>query len=143
MVSDNQERRIRVASIQMGMDDGGKASNIQRAAALIDGVDGADLILLPEIWNVGYFAFDDYSAESERLSGPTVSMLCEKAAAKGVYLFGGSFVEEDGGAYYNTSVLIDRQGRDHRHLPQDPSLRVPVRGGAAADAGPDTHRGGH
>ncbi len=109
-MSDPQERRIRVASIQMGMDDGGKASNIQRAAALIDGVDGADLILLPEIWNVGYFAFDDYSAESESLSGPTVSMLREKAAAKGVYLFGGSFVEEDGGAYYNTSVLIDRQG---------------------------------
>ncbi len=94
----------------MGMDDEGKASNIRRAAALIDGVDGADLILLPEIWNVGYFAFDNYGAESESLAGPTVSMLCEKAAAKGVFLFGGSFVEEDGGAFYNTSVLIDRQG---------------------------------
>ncbi len=94
----------------MGMDDGGKASNVKRAAALIDGVEGADLILLPEIWNVGYFAFDDYGAQSESLSGPTVSMLREKAAAKGVFLFGGSIVEEDGGAYYNTSVLIDRQG---------------------------------
>jgi len=109
-VSDQRDRRIRVASIQMGMDDGGKDSNIQRAAALIDGVDGADLILLPEIWNVGYFAFDDYGAQSESLSGPTVSMLREKAAAKGCYLFGGSIVEADGGAYYNTSVLIDPRG---------------------------------
>ena len=109
-MTEDRQRRIRVASIQMGMDDGGKASNIQRAATLIDGVDGADLILLPEIWNVGYFAFDDYGAQSETLSGPTVSMLREKAAAKDCYLFGGSIVEEDGGAYYNTSVLIDRQG---------------------------------
>lgn len=105
-----QDRRIRVASIQMKMDDGGKAANLRRAAALIDGVDGADLILLPEIWNVGYFAFDAYRAESETLSGPTVSMLREKASAKGCFLFGGSIVEEDGGEYYNTSVLIDRQG---------------------------------
>ena len=109
-MSDQRDRRIRVASIQMGMDDGGKDSNIQRAAALIDGVDGADLILLPELWNVGYFAFDDYGAQSESLSGPTVSMLREKAAAKSCYLFGGSIVEADGGAYYNTSVLIDPRG---------------------------------
>ncbi len=94
----------------MGMDDEGKAANLRRAAELIDGVNGADLILLPEIWNVGYFAFDAYGAESEGLSGPTVSMLREKAAAKGCFLFGGSIVEADGGEYYNTSVLIDRQG---------------------------------
>jgi len=109
-VSDQQNRRIRVASIQMSMDDGGKAANLQRAAALIDEVDGADLILLPEIWNVGYFAFEDYRTESESLSGTTVSMLREKAAAKGCFLFGGSIVEEEDGDYYNTSVLIDRNG---------------------------------
>lgn len=94
----------------MGIGDGGKQANVRRAAELLDQVGDVDLILLPEIWNVGYFAFDAYRKESETLSGSTVSMLKDKAAAKGCFVFGGSIVEKADGGYYNTSVLIDRHG---------------------------------
>ena len=94
----------------MGISDEGKNANLRRAAELLDQVSTVDLILLPEIWNVGYFAFDAYRDESESLEGPTVAMLKDKALAKGCFVFGGSIVERVEGAYYNTSVLIDRQG---------------------------------
>jgi len=94
----------------MGIGDEGKEANVRRASELLDRVGEVDLVLLPEIWNIGYFAFDAYHHESESLEGSTVSMLREKACAKGCFVFGGSIVENTDGAYYNTSVLIDRLG---------------------------------
>lgn len=101
---------MRVASIQMGIGDEGKDANLRRASKLLDRAGEVDLILLPEIWNVGYFAFDAYRDQSESLEGPTVSMLRNKASVKSCFVFGGSIVEHAGDAYYNTSVLIDRKG---------------------------------
>ena len=101
---------IHVASIQMVISDDGKGANLKRASQLIDGIEHADLLLLPEIWNVGYFAFDFYADGAESLDGATVSMLREKAAKKKCHIFGGSFVRRDQGKLYNTSVLIDPQG---------------------------------
>jgi len=94
----------------MSIGDEGKEANVRRASELLDQVGEVDLVLLPEIWTVGYFAFDAYRDESESLAGPTVSMLREKASAKGCFVFGGSIVENADDAYYNTSVLIDREG---------------------------------
>lgn len=94
----------------MSIGDEGKSANVHRAAALLDRIAEVDLILMPEIWNLGYFAFDAYRSESENLEGPTVSMLREKARGRRCFIFGGSIVECAAGAYYNTSVLIDRQG---------------------------------
>lgn len=101
---------INVASIQMGISDEGKKANLKKASDLIDSIDRADLILLPEIWNIGYFAFDAYSKESEILDGPTLSLLREKAAKRGCFIFGGSLVTAEEGGLYNTSNLIDPKG---------------------------------
>ena len=101
---------IHIASIQMVISDDGKSANLKRASQLIDTVEGADLLLLPEIWNVGYFAFDGYANGAEGLDGPTVSMLREKAAKKKCHIFGGSFVHRDQGKLYNTSILLNPLG---------------------------------
>lgn len=101
---------MHVASIQMVIDDQGKSANLKRASQLIDSIDHADLLLLPEIWNVGYFGFASYRSGAEGLEGPTVSMLREKAAKRNCYIFGGSFVHQVHDNLYNTSVLIDPQG---------------------------------
>lgn len=71
---------------------------------------GADLVVLPEIWNVGYFDFDQYAAKAEPLDGPTMSRLRALADELGLYLHTGSIVERDGDALYNTSGLIDPGG---------------------------------
>ncbi len=101
---------IHIASIQMKVEDAGKETKISKAARLIDEGEGADLILLPEICNVGYFAFSSYRDQSESLEGPTISMLREKAAQKSCFIFGGSIVESTEDGLYNTSVLINRKG---------------------------------
>ncbi|MFQ5851391.1 MAG: carbon-nitrogen family hydrolase [Candidatus Binatia bacterium] len=101
---------INVASIQMKVDDNGKEANVMKANRLIDESEAADLILLPEMWSVGYFAFSSYKQESESLEGPTISMLRDKARQKGCFIFGGSIVESTENGLYNTSVLIDRSG---------------------------------
>lgn len=101
---------MRIASIQMDPGDRPKAENLARAEGLVRRAAGADLILLPEIWSVGYFAFDRYAAEAEPLEGETVAHLRALARAANAYLFGGSFVERGPRGLYNTSVLIDPTG---------------------------------
>ena len=101
---------MRIVSIQMEVGDRDKAENLARAQALIRRSEGADLILLPEIWNVGYFSFDRYAAEAEPLEGETVAHLRAAARAANAYLFGGSFVERGPRGLHNTSVLIDPTG---------------------------------
>lgn len=101
---------INVASIQMNISDDGKEVNLERASDLIDSIEGVDLILLPELWNIGYFSFGLYRNESESLDGPTISLLREKALQKSCFIFGGSLVESTESGLYNTSALIDPKG---------------------------------
>jgi predicted amidohydrolase len=94
----------------MSISDEGKNSHLERASSLIDSIDHADLILLPEIWNIGYFAFDSYQKESEDLEGGTVALLQEKAVKKTAFIFGGSFIKRSAGKLYNTCILISPKG---------------------------------
>jgi predicted amidohydrolase len=72
---------------------------------------GDDLVLLPELWATGYFAFDDYAATAEPLDGPLVATLGAAARAAGVTLHAGSIVERDAaGHLFNTSLLFDPSG---------------------------------
>ena len=54
-----------------------------------------DLVLLPELWATGYFAFDDYAGTAQPLDGPLVRAMGAAAAAAGVVLHAGSMVERD------------------------------------------------
>lgn len=102
---------MKVASIQLAMtDDKRKDEMIEYALRMMDRCKGADLILLPEMWNIGFVTFDNYRAESEPLDGPTATAISAKAKELGAYVFSGSFVENRDGKYYNTSILFDRKG---------------------------------
>jgi predicted amidohydrolase len=89
-----------------------KKDTVERALRMMDECAGADLILLPELWNIGFFAFDKYAAESEPIDGYTASAVGGKARELGAWVFSGSFVESRGGKYYNTSILFDRAGKN-------------------------------
>lgn len=102
---------MRVASIMMRMDDNeSKRERISHAEKLINKAVGADLILLPELWNIGFFSFDKYHSESEPIDGETVSRMREKAREVKAYIYPGSFVEKRGDYYYNTGVFINPNG---------------------------------
>lgn len=102
---------MKIACIQLAIGDDPKAARLTRAEKLIDAAAGADLILLPELWNVGFFDFEEYQAESEPLDGETVSRMAARARAVGAHLLAGSIVERCGDRLYNTSVLLDPAGQ--------------------------------
>ncbi|WP_207744666.1 carbon-nitrogen family hydrolase [Desulfallas sp. Bu1-1] len=103
---------IKVASIQLSInDDHTKEERIAYALQQMEKARDADLILLPEIWNIGYFSFDQYESQSESLDGPTIRAVARKAKEINSYVFAGSFVEKDGGKLYNTSVMLDNKGK--------------------------------
>ncbi|MCP4692483.1 MAG: carbon-nitrogen family hydrolase [Desulfobacterales bacterium] len=101
---------MRVASIQMSVVEGDKEKTIAKALENIRLAAGADLVILPEIWNIGFMSFDRYESEAEDREGPTLTALRQAAARAGVYLHTGSFVEKEGDNYYNSSYLLSPGG---------------------------------
>ena len=103
---------MRVTLIQTEVD--GRLPYRDRVAGVCEQVAAcgdADLVLLPELWATGYFAFDDYAGTAEPLDGPLVRTLGGAAARAGVTLHAGSIVERDAaGRLHNTSLLFDPDG---------------------------------
>ncbi|PPK63630.1 putative amidohydrolase [Actinokineospora auranticolor] len=72
---------------------------------------GADLVVLPELWAVGYFSFDSYPEAAESLDGPTVTLAREWARALDAHVHLGSVIERDArGRLFNTAVLLAPDG---------------------------------
>lgn len=82
-----------------------------RVAGLVQEQSGADLVVLPELWPVGAFAYDSWTDAAEPLDGPTADAMSSAARAAGVWLHAGSIVERDPeGPMYNTSLVFDPAG---------------------------------
>jgi predicted amidohydrolase len=115
---------MKLALAQFEIEGGRPSANRQRAREQIhEAADrGCDLVVLPEIFNVGYFAFDSYPREAEPLDGETITELQELAADRTISICAGSIVEDlsasaAGGfetpadeGYANTSVYLDDTG---------------------------------
>jgi predicted amidohydrolase len=104
---------MRAAAIQLNSSND-KASNLTRAAALVAAAaaDGADLIALPEKWNL-LGTGDEHAAAAERLDdGPSIEAARGWARDLGVNVLAGSIGELADGdeRIFNTSCLIDRSG---------------------------------
>ena len=87
-----------------------KSERLVRVKNIITQNPGADLYLLPELWNVGFFSFENYASASETIDGETISLLSDIAKEQSAYIFTGSIVEKRNGKLYNTAVLINRKG---------------------------------
>ncbi|URM90713.1 carbon-nitrogen family hydrolase [Streptomyces sp. MRC013] len=82
----------------------------RRAAALVREESASDLVVLPELWPVGAFAYEAFAADAEPLRGPTYEAMAAAAAEARVWLHAGSLVERDGDALYNTSLVFSPDG---------------------------------
>jgi predicted amidohydrolase len=80
---------------------------IERAASY-----GVDIVALPEFWT--YLGpYDGFERIAQTLDGPAITMLREQARRHHMIVHGGSIVEQhptERARFYNTSVLIDRNG---------------------------------
>jgi len=103
---------VRASLIQIAVDEGESvASRRRRTAALIREQAGSDLVVLPELWTTGAFAYEEFGAEAEPLEGPTYEVMAKAASDAGVWLHAGSIPERDpDGPLYNTSLVFSPSG---------------------------------
>ena len=97
----------RVAAVQLALtDEEDPSTRRHRVRQLIAGID-AELILMPELWEVGPFAV----AENLDLAVPLETWVRHMSdLAPGRTLHAGSFLERDGDDLYNTSVVFGPDG---------------------------------
>ncbi|WEO96356.1 carbon-nitrogen family hydrolase [Streptomyces sp. FXJ1.172] len=103
---------MRASLIQIAVnEDESVDSRRQRVAALVREQAGADLVVLPELWTTGAFAYEEFGREAEPLEGPTYETMAKAASDAGVWLHAGSIPERDpDGPLYNTSLLFSPSG---------------------------------
>ncbi|MGA5472324.1 carbon-nitrogen family hydrolase [Streptomyces arboris] len=103
---------MRASLIQIAVDpDESVEARRERAASLVVAQRGSDLVVLPELWPVGAFAYTVFEQEAEPLQGPTHEEMAKAAAEAGVWLHAGSFVERaPDGTLYNTALVFSPDG---------------------------------
>ncbi|HET9945551.1 MAG TPA: carbon-nitrogen family hydrolase [Actinomycetes bacterium] len=103
---------MRVHVIQLGYaDDESPAVRTRRVADLVRAQEGADLVVLPELWPQGGFSYDRWEDEAEPIDGRVVEAMRAAARDLGATVHMGSLVERDAtGQLFNTSVLLGPDG---------------------------------
>lgn len=103
---------MRVATVQLAIDDSfDKEQKICKVEEIILALPQVDFVILPELWNIGFFSFDNYKELSESIDGMTFTRLSALAKKINAYIFTGSIVEKRGDKYYNTCGIINREGK--------------------------------
>ncbi|MBN1320315.1 MAG: carbon-nitrogen hydrolase family protein [Thermoleophilia bacterium] len=90
-----------------------KSVNLAAAGQAIDrlAARGADLVLLPEMFN--FHGLDAANAAAaEPIPGPSTDWARDKARQLGIFIHCGSLAEQQGESVYNTSVVFDRSGAE-------------------------------
>ncbi|HEY8821502.1 MAG TPA: nitrilase-related carbon-nitrogen hydrolase, partial [Dermatophilaceae bacterium] len=110
---------MRIAVIQLGYDDREPvADRVTRAAGLVRAQAGHDLVVLPELWAPGGFAYQSWAERAEPVDGPVASAMSAAARDAGVMVHAGSIIERpadgvrgpDGKELWNTSLVFAADG---------------------------------
>jgi predicted amidohydrolase len=109
-------RPVKIAAVQMDATPAPTGDRLSRAGDLVAeaAAAGAQLVVLPELFNTGYIYDAANYALAERIDGPTVTWMKAQAAGQGVHLAGSLLLldEED---IYNTQLLVAPDGRTWRY----------------------------
>ncbi|MFJ4687745.1 carbon-nitrogen family hydrolase [Streptomyces sp. NPDC091377] len=104
---------MRASLLQIAVDGGESVESRRvRVARLVREQAGtADLVVLPELWTTGAFAYEEFGREAEPLEGPTFEAMAKAAGDAGVWLHAGSIPERDPeGPLHNTSLVFSPSG---------------------------------
>ena len=104
-------RQLYLAAIQMVSVNGRTAENLARAAHWAEQAaqQGAELVLLPELFSIGYEMTANAWNSAETQGGPTEQCLTDIAGTYNLYI-GGSYLEHRGNDFFNTFALAGPAG---------------------------------
>jgi predicted amidohydrolase len=110
---------MRVAVVQVAYgDDEPVEARVERVADLVRAQRGHDLVVLPELWSAGGFAYREWQARAQPVDGPVGTAMSAAAKDAGVVLHAGSIVERpadgetgpEGRGLWNTSLVYGPDG---------------------------------
>lgn len=106
------DRTLHVAAAQVESQPGQIAANHAHALPFIEtaAAQGAQLVVLPELFACGYIPNPNIWQYGETLAGPTVAWLRETSQRLGIYL-GAGFLEIAGTDFFNSFALTDPEGK--------------------------------
>lgn len=118
-----QSKTIRAAAIQVEARVADIAWNIEHASRLVDEAvqNGAELVALPEFFTTCIVYDERVFGCSLPPENPALDMLKEKARRHRIHI-GGSYLEMRDGDVYNTYVLVEPDGKVHRHDKDLPTM---------------------
>lgn len=109
-------RQLKVAAVQMNAEPALRDKRLGRAETLIARAasQGAQLVVLPEVFNTGYVYSDQNYRLAETLHGKTVTWMKSTARKHKVYLSGSLLLREDD-EIYNSLLLVSPDGQQWRY----------------------------
>ena len=107
-----KEKIIKISAIQMNSKIADKKANFEKVKELVDRdvEENTDIIVLPEVWTVGWAPRHFRESAEEIQTSETIDFLSNIAKDKKSWIVGGSFITKMNGHYYNTCPVLNRHG---------------------------------
>lgn len=109
-----EEKVLKVAALQMQSVIGNRFANYDKVKNLLarELESDADLLVLPEVWTVGWSCEDFPAAAEDINNSDTINFLSDMARKYDVNILGGSFIQkqQEGSKCLNTCPVINRKG---------------------------------
>lgn len=108
-----EKEKIKVAMLQMSSVLGDVDANINKVRSLIESglPEDTDVLVLPEVWTVGWDCGEFRVSAQNLNSGSVYDFLSETAKKYCINIIGGSYITFSDGKYYNTCPVFDRDGK--------------------------------
>lgn len=105
---------MKISIIQMNIKAGESEYNYSHAKELLIKAAGnsPDVLVLPEMWNTGFFPKENLYELSDKNAVKTKALLKEISKKYRVSVIGGSVAETKNGKTYNTCFIYDKNGEE-------------------------------
>ena len=104
--------KLKISAIQMCSKIGDKKANTEKIRQLTerDIEPDTDIIVLPEVWTVGWSPKHFQESAEEIKDSKVIHFLKEIAVKHDSWIIGGSFITKQDNKFYNTCPVINRKG---------------------------------
>lgn len=105
------EKTLKLCAVQMCAAIGDKENNYSKVKKMFQYIEYADVVVLPEVWNIGWDC-EIFRQSAENINNSeTISFLKNLAADYNVNVVGGSLITiDEEGIYHNSCPVIDKSG---------------------------------
>src|SRR2546421_2682467 len=102
---------IQVACLQLAFPQAEPLdARVERVSAELRAGPAADVYVLPELWDVGYFAFSSYADAARPLLDGPLAALAGAMAGRAAVVVAGSVLERNGTDLHNTVAVLGPDG---------------------------------